>query len=83
VEGKKGFRIDEHNTHFTVRNPMMSNGHIVYNMVGKDKQGKFEGQRRYNEFFLLHQTITSRWPGVFVAKIPPKKSFVRVLFVTH
>jgi hypothetical protein len=58
---------------------MMSSGHIVYNIAGKDKEGKFEGQRRYNEFFLLHQTIGARWPGVFIAKIPPKKSFVSLL----
>jgi hypothetical protein len=77
VKNKRAFKIDEHNTHFTVRNPMMSNGHIVYQMAGKDKQGKFEGQRRFNEFYQLHQTISQRWPGVFVPKIPPKKSFVR------
>ena len=62
---------------------MMSNGHIVYTIVGKDKEGKFEGQRRYNEFNALHQAISQRWPGVFVAKIPPKKSFVRFVFVVN
>lgn len=55
--GKRGFRIDEHNPHFTVRNPMMSSGHIVYTIVGTDQQGKFEGQRRYNEFNALYAAI--------------------------
>jgi hypothetical protein len=30
--------------------------------------------RRYNEFFALRQVLCSRWPGLFVPCIPPKKA---------
>jgi hypothetical protein len=41
---------------------------------GVDKQGSFEGLRRYNEFFMLHQALCQRWPGMYVPKIPPKQT---------
>jgi hypothetical protein len=31
-----------------------------------DKQGPWEGLRRYNEFYLLHQALTNRWPGMYI-----------------
>jgi hypothetical protein len=74
---RKVFRIDVHNTNFTVRNPIMSGGHIVYNTVGYDKEGRFEGQRRYNDFDVLQSTLRTKWPGVFITKVPPKKALVR------
>jgi len=35
----------------------------------------FEGQRRYNDFYLLHETLRKRWPGIPIPCIPPKKGF--------
>jgi len=35
----------------------------------------FEGQRRYNEFYLLHETLIKRWPAIPIPSIPPKKNF--------
>jgi len=41
---------------------------------GKDRQGVWEGKRRYNEFFLLHEVLCRRFPGVPVPQVPPKKA---------
>lgn len=43
-------------------------------MKGEDNLGTFEGKRRYNEFYLIKQAIISRWPGIYVPAIPPKKA---------
>lgn len=68
--------LEDENPDFTVSNPLMSGGHIVYSVKGVDKQGTWEGQRRYNEFYVLHEALTRRWPGVFIPKVPPKKAIV-------
>jgi len=39
-----------------------------------DDNGEWDGLRRYNEFYILHDTITKRWPGVPIPSIPPKKT---------
>jgi hypothetical protein len=31
--------------------------HIVYNVQGVDKQGPFEGVRRYNHFHCLYEAL--------------------------
>ena len=59
---------------YSVRNPQDQGGHIVYDTRGKDSQGEWEGKRRYNEFFILHEALTRRWPGVPIPAIPPKKA---------
>ena len=59
---------------FTVRDPHDFNGHIVYNVTGKDLEGVFEAKRRYNEFFVLHDALVKRWPGILLPKCPPKKA---------
>jgi sorting nexin-1/2 len=41
---------------------------------GEDSLDSFEGMRRYNEFFALRTVLCSRWPGLFVPAIPPKKA---------
>ena len=39
---------------FGLMNPSLLNGkYVVYKVTGEDKRGLFEGNRRYNEFFLL------------------------------
>lgn len=38
---------------FSVANPQDMNGSIHYEVKGLDRQGAWEGKRRYNEFFLL------------------------------
>lgn len=59
---------------FSVRDPQDSGGHIVYNVKGVDLQGEFEGQRRYNEFYVLQEALSKRWPGIAIPLTPPKKA---------
>ena len=68
-------QLDEIAIEFTVRDPVNHGGHIVYKITGKDKQGPFSGERRYNEFFALHETLSKRWPCIPIPTIPPKKNF--------
>lgn len=49
-------------------------GTTLYKLNGRDKEGLFEGQRRYNEFFLLREILLKRFPGLPVPTCPPKKS---------
>ena len=46
--------LEDENSDFSVTNPVLQNGHIVYTVRGVDKSGVWEGTRRYNEFFVLH-----------------------------
>lgn len=41
---------------------------------GVDESGVWEGERRYNEFFKLREALVSRWPGVPIPMLPPKKA---------
>lgn len=66
---------DESLAEFTVRDPVNTSGTVLYKITGRDKEGLFEGQRRYNEFFLLHETLRKRWPCIPIPCIPPKKNF--------
>lgn len=59
---------------FRCINPQNKGGHISYNCYGVDKQGEWEGLRRYREFHKLHEELVKRWPGVPVPQIPPKKN---------
>lgn len=42
--------------------------------MGVDKQGPWEGTRRYSQFFALHEALTKRWPGILIPKLPSKKA---------
>lgn len=59
---------------YTVKNPHDSGGHIVYECHGMDDQGEWDGLRRFNEFFLLFECISKRWPGCPIPSVPPKKT---------
>ena len=58
-EGMKNFRIrqfakDRAHSEFGLLDPSLLNGkYVVYKVTGTDSSGSFEGNRRYNEFFLL------------------------------
>lgn len=41
---------------------------------GTDLQGAWDCKRRYNEFYLLHQALTNRWPGIVLPLVPPKQA---------
>ena len=54
--------------------PSLLNGkYVVYKVMGEDQNGSFEGNRRYNEFFLLRQVIVANWPGIYIPSTPSKK----------
>jgi hypothetical protein len=59
---------------FFVKNPQDNGGHITYDTRGKDRQGVWECKRRYNEFFLLHELLSKRFPGIPIPILPPKKA---------
>ena len=54
--------------------PQLHGSHIVYHVQGVDKQGPWEGVRRYNHFYCLHEALVKRWPGLLIPKIPSKKA---------
>lgn len=58
---------------FQVTDPV-NTGHVSYTVRGKDEEGEFEGQRRYNDFYHLRNSLINRWPGTFVPAIPSKKA---------
>ena len=67
--------LDSVTAQFSVRDPINSSGKVIYKISGVDREGAFEGTRRYNEFFLLHECLSKRWPCIPIPAIPPKKNF--------
>ena len=65
---------DDENYDFKVVKPQLHGSHIVYNVQGVDKQGPWEGVRRYNHFFCLYEALQKRWPGILIPKLPSKKA---------
>lgn len=50
----QGNKFEDDNTDFVVENPVTKSGHVEYMVRGVDKNGAFDGIRRYNEFYCLH-----------------------------
>lgn len=50
----QGNKLEDDNTDFVVENPVTKSGHVEYMVKGVDKNGSWEGVRRYNEFYCLH-----------------------------
>jgi hypothetical protein len=42
-------------------------------VTGQDSEGRFEIQRRYNEFLALNTALNEGWPGCYVPAIPEKQ----------
>ena len=59
---------------FSVRDPQDFHGHIVYVVKGRDNEGPWECKRRFNEFYILYDTLRKRWPGIILPLCPPKKA---------
>ena len=49
--------LEEESSDFSVTNPVLQNGRIVYTVKGVDRSGVWEGTRRYNEFYVLHNVL--------------------------
>eukprot|EP00344_Euplotes_crassus_P011608 CAMPEP_0197005584 /NCGR_PEP_ID=MMETSP1380-20130617/30092_1 /TAXON_ID=5936 /ORGANISM="Euplotes crassus, Strain CT5" /LENGTH=402 /DNA_ID=CAMNT_0042424773 /DNA_START=9 /DNA_END=1217 /DNA_ORIENTATION=+ len=58
---------------FSVSDPVKGS-HVTYTVRGYDDDGPFEGARRYNDFFNLRAALLTRWPGVYIPPISPKKA---------
>lgn len=43
-------------------------------MKGRDNEGLWECKRRFNEFYILYETLHKRWPGIILPLCPPKKA---------
>ena len=65
--------VDDIESIFTVTDPVHA-GHVSYTIKGRDEDGDFEGQRRYNDFYHLRNALINRWPGTFIPAIPAKKA---------
>jgi len=51
-------KTEESGEFFTVKNPSLVNGsYVAYLIVGRDRFGSFEGKRRYNEFYLIRNSL--------------------------
>ena len=53
--------------------------HVVYKMMGKDHLGEFEGFRRYSHFLLFREILVTRFVGLYIPPMPPKKKLVSIL----
>lgn len=76
----KGFEDEQSN--WSVSDPitledtsgLIKIGNVVkYMVTGQTSEGRFEVQRRYNEFLALNRQLNNRWPGMYVPAIPEKQ----------
>lgn len=44
----------------------------VYPLTGRDSLGDFECNRRFSNFVDFHQSLTFRYPGLYIPPIPEK-----------
>ena len=61
--------------HFTVRDPVKVGKIMKYTVTGRDQQGEWTCQRRFNEFEALQRVLTERWPGCYIPAIPEKIAY--------
>jgi hypothetical protein len=65
---------DDENFDYKVVKPQLHGSHIVYHVQGVDKQGPWDGVRRFNHFYALYEALQKRFPGLLIPKLPPKKA---------
>lgn len=58
----------------SVSEPLLKSGHHEYKVKGRDYIGEFEVNRRFREFDTFRKVLYSRFLGLYVPPIPPKKS---------
>lgn len=58
----------------SVSEPLLKSGHHEYKVKGRDHLGEFEMYRRFREFDTFRKVLYSRFLGLYVPPIPPKKS---------
>ena len=74
---ERGFLTLDQVAIWSVINPEKSKhgDFIVYTVLGMDRKGRLELQRRYSDFEVLRAAFVERWPGLYVPPIPQKKNF--------
>ena len=72
----KGYGGDHLANIFSVTNAHKQQGkdYVVYTITGQDNDGTFEVFRRYKEFNIFRNVLITRFPGLYVPPIPPKKA---------
>jgi len=75
ISNAESFEAEDSSSHlFSVTNPVKVGSVVKYTVTGQDAvDGRWEVQRRYNEFHILHVTLNERWPGCFIPCIPEKQ----------
>jgi hypothetical protein len=46
----------------------------LFTVKGFDRNDSFEVQRRYSDFDKIRSILVTRWPGVYIPPLPPKKA---------
>jgi hypothetical protein len=67
--------VSKEEMQYSVTNPQDGGGYIIYECCGVDRKGRWEGKRRYSEFFLLRTALCTRWPAIPIPFLPEKKIF--------
>jgi len=57
-----------------VEDPKLLDGKIYYTVKAFDKVGQYTCEKRYNDFFLLHEWLVQRYEGLYIPDIPPKRA---------
>ena len=59
-----------------VENPKISTaGCVSYTLSGYDKVGQYNNiEKRYRDFYVLHEWLTQRYQGLYIPEIPQKKA---------
>ena len=72
---ERGFMTLDQVAIWSVINPKKSSqgDYIVYTVLGYDRQGKIDIERRYSDFEVLRTAFIDRWPGLYIPPIPHKK----------
>ena len=69
--------FEEENFDFSVTHPKLQGDSIIYHVRGVDKQGPWDGYRRYSHFYALYEVLLQRFPACYIPKLPSKKAIVR------
>ncbi|CAG9336196.1 unnamed protein product [Blepharisma stoltei] len=64
---------NDDDTQICIEEPIIvENSYVLYPIVGKEADGKFESKRRYREFIALRENLKCQWQGCYIPQIPPK-----------
>ena len=83
----EGFELNEGEIELTItetnRVEKFTGDFYLYTIEGRDSVGGIACQRRYNHFFLFHQALIKRFPGLYIPPIPEKRGDQKTTEVTQ